>query len=103
MLANWIAALPAGSPLAVGPPNAAMATGGIQPFTNCMLFTKPDRVKPPPLIPVVNSKVVGPSAYRPSIPPDNDWPPTSTPFTYLESWPAGAVRSTANATRYQLP
>src|SRR5712675_1716154 len=81
-----------------------MAAGGIQPFTNWMLFTKPDRVKPPPLIPAVNSKAVGPSAYRPSIPPDKDWLATNTPFTYFESCrPAGAARSTANAIRCQAP
>src|SRR5688572_17067188 len=103
MLANWIAAFPDGSPSAVGPPNAAMASGGNQPFINWMQFTKPGRVKPPAPIPAVKSCAVGPNEYRPSTPPDKDWLATFAPFTYLDScWPAGAVRSIANATRYHV-
>src|SRR6266436_4899237 len=43
-----------------------------------MLLIKPGCVNPP--IPAVNNAAVGPSAYLPSTPPDNDWLPTSPPL-----------------------
>jgi len=47
---------------------------------------KAGRVNPPPVMPAVKRRAVGPRAYRPSTPPDRDCSATFRPLTY---WQAG--------------